>query len=212
MSVNIATQAYFSLTFDGFSNPLRPVQGPTVMVYLYKCPNDSCGEITVIAKGHGSQEFKKIDTTICPPVQCINFPIYVPEQIRNDYKEASSIKELSPKASATLSRRCLQGMIRDFWKVSDKKNLHQEIESLRGKIDDDILSSLLALKSVGNIGAHPETDVDLMVDVEPEEATQLLELIEFLITDWYIARKKRTGLLESIKLIGQKKEDQRKQL
>ena len=47
------------------------------------------------------------------------FPDYIPQQIREDYVEASKIKELSPKASATLSRRCLQGMIRDFWGTPD---------------------------------------------------------------------------------------------
>jgi len=36
-----------------------------------------------------------------------------------------------------------------------------------------------------------EKAVDTIVDVEPEEAVLLVELIETLISDWYVARKKR---------------------
>ena len=35
------------------------------------------------------------------------FPEYVPKPIRQDYEEACDILDRSPKASATLSRRCL---------------------------------------------------------------------------------------------------------
>ena len=49
------------------------------------------------------------------------FPDYIPQAIRDDYEEACLICKLSPKASATLSRRCLQGIIRDFWKVNQEK-------------------------------------------------------------------------------------------
>jgi len=53
-----------------------------------------------------------------PQSSAIPQPDYIPEQIKNDYEEACSILSLSPKASATLARRCLQGMIRDFWGIS----------------------------------------------------------------------------------------------
>jgi hypothetical protein len=46
---------------------------------------------------------------LIPPSTAKVFPNYVPQPIRDDYIEACKIKDLSPKASATLSRRCLQG-------------------------------------------------------------------------------------------------------
>ncbi|MGE5494202.1 MAG: DUF4145 domain-containing protein [Burkholderiales bacterium] len=108
--------------------------------------------------------------------------------------------ELSPKASATLSRRCLQGMIRDFWGIS-KSNLHQEIEALRGKIDDEVVDALLAVKSIGNIGAHPNnnSNVNIILDVEPDEASYLLDMIEYLIDDWYVSREKKKGLFAHLR-------------
>jgi len=100
-------------------------------------------------------------------------------------------------------------MIRDFYGIT-KSNLHDEIEALRGKESDDVIDALLALKSIGNIGAHPERDVSLIIDIEPGEAGKLIELIELLIDEWYIAREKRRGLLQRLSGISDEKKDTRK--
>jgi len=70
-------------------------------------------------------------------------------------------------------------MIRDYWGINGKRTLHEEIMALSGKINDEILNALLSLKSIGNIGAHPEVDVNLMVDVLPSEAQQLIFFINY---------------------------------
>ena len=57
-------------------------------------------------------------------------PAFIPKQLREDYAEACRIRDLSPKASATLARRCLQGMIRHFCGIS-KARLIDEINTLR---------------------------------------------------------------------------------
>ena len=43
-------------------------------------------------------------------------------QLMDDYEEACAIVNLSPKASATLSRRCLQGMIAQIILLDDKES------------------------------------------------------------------------------------------
>ena len=48
---------------------------------------------------------------LVPQSKAQSFPDYIPRVILGDYNEACLIKDLSPKASATLSRRCLQGII-----------------------------------------------------------------------------------------------------
>jgi Domain of unknown function (DUF4145) len=60
-------------------------------------------------------------------------PDYIPEPLRRDYEEACTIRDLSPKASATLIRRCIQGIIRDFCGIG-KKRLIDEIKELRQRI------------------------------------------------------------------------------
>jgi hypothetical protein len=51
---------------------------------------------------------------LLPESRAKEFPDYVPAAILDDYRQACRIASFSPKASATLARRCLQGMIRDF--------------------------------------------------------------------------------------------------
>ncbi|MGT2429378.1 hypothetical protein ACU4HD_12705 [Cupriavidus basilensis] len=43
--------------------------------------------------------------------------------------------------------------------------------------------SIEAVRKIGNIGARMEKDIDVIVDVEPEEAGLLIGLIESLIDD-----------------------------
>lgn len=84
---------------------------------MFKCP--SCEEVTVKTLGVGNN-YPGVTTHIHPKYLAKQFPDYIPQQIRNDYEEACAIFNLSPKAYATLSRRTLQGMIRDFWGESKK--------------------------------------------------------------------------------------------
>lgn len=141
-------------------------------------------------------------------------PDYVPEAVREDYYEACLIRDLSPKASATLTRRCLQGMIRDFAGIS-KSRLVDEIDALRravesGEADRSItpetVEAIDHVRGVGNIGAHMEKEIDRIVPVDPGEAQALIELVEMLFDEWYGARERRKTRLARIELIaGEKK-------
>ena len=108
------------------------------------------------------------------------------------------IRDLSPKASATLSRRCLQGIIRDFWGVS-KGRLVDEINAVKERTDPLVWEAIEGVRKIGNIGAHMEEDINVIVDVDPGEAQLLLlELIELLVKDWYVARHEREERLKAI--------------
>ena len=125
-----------------------------------------------------------------------------------DYKEACLIQSLSPKASATLARRCLQGIIRDFWKVNER-NLFAEINAIQEKVAPQTWEAINAVRSVGNIGAHMEKDINLIIDVEPNEAAALIKLIEILIKDWYIDKHEREKDLTSVIDIANQKANER---
>lgn len=126
-------------------------------------------------------------------------PAYIPAALREDYTEACTIRELSPKAAATLARRCLQGMIRDFCGIS-KKTLYSEIKELEAQISAgtadrsislESVAAIDAVRKVGNIGAHMEADVDHIVPVDAGEAQLLIDLIETLFDEWYVERHRR---------------------
>lgn len=184
-----------------------PISNSTVMhIELFVCPK--CDHITIKAQGRGRLAFP--ETPILPKSLAKQFPNYVPEVIRNDYEEACSIVNLSPKASATLSRRCLQGMIRDYWGIS-KGTLYQEIDALKDKIPADLWSSIDALRQLGNIGAHMEKNTNVIVDIDPDEADALIKLIELLMKEWYINREERKQLFSTITSTNAQKQNQRKE-
>lgn len=174
--------------------------GPqTVRTLVTICPNPDCLEYTLQAALYdrhlvgsywGDTKNPKQQWSLIPAASIEAFPDYVPQVIRDDYREACLVRNASPKASATLSRRCLQGMIRDFWNVSGS-TLFEEINKIEEEVDPTTWDAIHAVRSIGNIGAHMEKDINLIVDVEPEEADLLIELIETLIKEWYVARHKR---------------------
>ena len=47
------------------------------------------------------------------------------------------------------------------------------------------------MRKVGNIGAHMEKDINVIVPVDEGEAELLVQLVETLIEDCYVARHKR---------------------
>lgn len=175
-------------------------------------PNQKCREVVLsavfgrqaIVGGSYSMGEVLDKWALRPSSLAIPFPAYIPEPIRQDYEEACKIKTLSPKASATLSRRCLQGIIRDFWGIK-KGSLFEEINGLKEKIDLDTWSAIDAVRKIGNIGAHMEKDINIVLDVDPQEAQLLIGLIEMLIKDWYIARNARQIHLAQIVQAAQSK-------
>lgn len=174
-------------------------------IHTFKCSNSSCQKISVTATNRITG--KQID--LVPQVTMRHYPEYIPEQIRQDYEEANMILEASPKAAATLLRRCLQGMIHDYWEIHEK-NLNAEITALKDKVSSAQWKALDALRKVGNIGAHMEKDVNLIIDIEPDEAKKLLKLIELLFEKWYIARHDEEVLLSDIVGIADEKDAERK--
>jgi hypothetical protein len=186
------------------------------------CPNTDCKEIGIYAWLNSSEnkrhnDFKNIDLDnnlikfwqLLPESNSKIYPDFIPQAILNDYEESCKIINLSPKASATLARRCLQGIIRDFWKVKPN-NLNNEINQIEEKVDPLIFDAINAVRQLGNIGAHMEKDINLIVDVDPDEAKKLIELIEILLEEWYIARNRRQEKLQSIKAINEAKQQERK--
>ena len=177
-----------------------------ITIQTMNCPNSQKDSIDIV--GVGSQFPDRI-MHFNPISLAKAYPDYIPQTIRSDYEEAHAILNLSPKASATLSRRCLQGMIRDFWGIS-KARLVDEIDALKDLVAPSTKKVLDALRKLGNIGAHPEKDLNIIVDIEPNEAHMLLKFIELLMQKWYIERHDNEQLLQDILDLDKDKQNQRK--
>jgi Domain of unknown function (DUF4145) len=177
-----------------------------VRTKVITCPNPNCLEFTLTATLHRESDVEPAYRTwqLVPASESKTFPDYVPQAIRADYDEACLIRDLSPKASATLSRRCLQGIIRDFWNIS-KPRLIDEIHAIKDQVDPLTWAAIDAVRKIGNIGAHMEKDFNLIIEVDPQEARLLIGLIETLITDWYVLRHHREEQLRTIVELSNKK-------
>jgi hypothetical protein len=183
--------------------------GPRVFfLTLSVCPNQNCRQLHAVLTMYEMR--KDEDGTLCPGESPLKrwqlipsttarqLPDFVPRSVAKEYEEATGIKEMSPDAAATLARRCLQAIIRDFWGV--KKNfLNEELEAVKEKIDPDTWDAIEAVRQTGNIGRHMEKGVNLVIEAEPQEADILLGLVEYLIDEWYVARRQRQERLNKFK-------------
>jgi hypothetical protein len=136
-------------------------------------------------------------------------PPEVPDEFAIDYQEACLTLTDSPKASAAISRRCLQHILREAAKVR-RGNLADEIQQIldEGKMPSHLLESLDAIRNIGNFAAHPtksETTGEV-IDVEPGEAEWNLDVLESLFDYYFVQpellKLKREALNAKLKEAG----------
>ena len=110
-------------------------------------------------------------------------PLEVPDEYKNDFTEAVGVLPISAKASAAISRRLLQHILREQFKIQHR-SLEQEILTfiaLPG-IPSHLVETIDAVRNIGNLAAHPTKDTNTgeVMDVEPGEAEWLIEVLESL--------------------------------
>jgi hypothetical protein len=119
----------------------------------------------------------------------VPMPSVVPPKIGEDYKEACLVLADSPKASAALSRRCLQNVLRTAAGVKHG-NLADEIQQVVNSkaLPSATAESLDTVRVIGNFAAHPmkSTSTGEIVDVEPHEAEWNLDVLESLFDFYYV--------------------------
>ena len=128
------------------------------------------------------------------PIGASRWPMVpeIPADIANDYIEASSVLPLSPKASAALSRRCLQNILHAVgYKARD---LAAEIDLLLNEQDPKkaipqrLRDTIDGIRNFGNFGAHPINDKTALqiIEVEDHEAVWCLEILEECFEHFYV--------------------------
>ena len=76
-------------------------------------------------------------------------------------------------------------------------------------IQPNVWDAITAVRQIGNIGAHMDQDTNLIIDVEPKEARQLIHLTEALVRMWYIQRHEEEELMRSVTSTAEQKKEQR---
>ncbi len=116
-------------------------------------------------------------------------PVQVPAEFSVDYLEACMVLPDSAKASAALSRRCLQHLLREKASVKHQ-DLAKEIQEV---LDSRTLPTYLAdgldaIRVIGNFAAHPikAQSTGEIVPVEQGEAEWTLDVIEALFDFYFV--------------------------
>jgi len=137
-------------------------------------------------------------------------PSEVPENIAGDYSEAALVLPFSPKASAALSRRCLQTLLRNAGGTKSK-DLDKQINEVLPHLPAYIAENLDAVRHIGNFAAHEQksTTTGVVLDVEPGEAEWNLDILEALFDFYYVKpeveRKKREEINKKLQEAGKPK-------
>lgn len=140
-----------------------------------------------------------------------NPPTEVPEGFAQDYKEAALVLADSPKASAALSRRCMQHVLREKAGVKPGTLAHEIDEVLAmGILTSAVAGALDAAREIGNFAAHPTKSEHTgeVVDVEPGEAEWNLDVLDGLFDVFFVQPARLTvrkaALNEKLKAAGKK--------
>ncbi|MDR6446043.1 hypothetical protein J2794_002138 [Paraburkholderia terricola] len=164
------------------------------------CP--SCSEPIVYLNGEGEGGKRDVASFMAYPPSTgrPSAPREVPAHIAEDYHEACAVLKDSPKASAALSRRCLQAVLRE--NGFTQKDLAPAIQAALDskQLPSAIADNLDAIRNIGNFAAHPmkDTSTGQILAVEPHEAEWNLDVLEELFDFYYVqpekARQRKAAL------------------
>lgn len=159
------------------------------MLQVGVCDKRDCDDGTCFF----SMEQVESEELIYPRSTTRPLPAEVPTAYGADYLESSQVLLASPKASAALSRRLLQKVLREHFSIK-ATSLDKEIDAFLGRPDlPSYLSETVdAVRVVGNFAAHPlkDTNTGEIVDVEPGEADWLLEVLDALFDYAFVQPQK----------------------
>jgi len=160
----------------------------TVKIDFLSCPN--CRHVVI--RSSVTIGDKKEERLVWPPTALRLVPPEVPEHIKKDYVEAADVLPISPKASAALSRRCLQTVLTEAG-TATSKDLSKQIDEVLPSLPTHLAESVDAIRAVGNFAAHSikSKSSGEIVEVEPGEAECNLDVLDGLF-DFYYVQPERT--------------------
>lgn len=189
----------------------------------YEVVWDNCPEcegfIVILRRGKiGSRQNKEFATQylhdyeeeiLYPKYSSRSVETEVPDKYKVDFLEACTVLPLSPKASAALSRRILQNILREEFKIKHQ-SLAKEIDDFiqLKSVPSYLTEAVDAIRNIGNFAAHPlkDTNTGEIVNVEPGEGEWLIEVLEALFDFVFVQpnrlQERKKKLNQKLKSIG----------
>lgn len=157
-------------------------------IHHMKCP--ACGKVIVrLVNRTGGNAVRSARLVLPKAVSRAPLSPDVPVEFADDYQEACLVLLDSAKASAALSRRCLQHLLREKAGVKPS-NLDNEIQQVLDSraLPTHLAEAVDAVRVIGNFAAHPikSKSTGEVVDVEDGEAEWLLDTLEALFDFYFV--------------------------
>jgi len=206
------------------SSPVYNEEHPTIKNYGFDIAHGFCPEcnqfVVLLRHGRywshdfndeGARELTEVlsQQVIFPRTSLKRIEPEVPDNYRREFQEAYSVLQVSPRASAAMSRRLLQAILREKFGIK-KRNLADEVDeflSISG-IPSYLSQEVDAIRNVGNFASHPikNTQTGEIVEVEPGEAEWLIDVLDALFDFAFIqparTEKRRNELNEKLDAAG----------
>jgi hypothetical protein len=170
-------------------SPLSQSSPPGLLTILWQnCPSCKCF-IVKLRLSHSPESIAPKEWIVHPKGASRTVPPEVPDPYKQDFIEACLVLPDSEKASAALSRRCVQ-----------------VISS--GRLPSHITEGLHAVRMIGNFAAHPtkSTSTGTIVEIEAGEAEWTLDVLEGLFDFFFVqpalTAKRKTELNKKLKDAG----------
>jgi len=126
---------------------------------------------------------------------------FIPHQYAELFRESEEVNNISPRASATLSRYLLQMLLHEELHIH-KRNLEEELKELEGmnNVPSKLVSMLQIMRKIANFGAHPKksTNSNEIVEVEEGESAIMLDLLEEVFDYIFVKPKQQEDFLKTI--------------
>jgi uncharacterized protein DUF4145 len=163
-----------------------------VIIEYWNCPfcHELMGTLNIMSGGTDARGLPYHKQRTILPIDGPSRPIptTVPAVIAQEYREACAILEPSPRASAAMSRRCLQSLLTLTGRATNH-DLSKAIDELveRAELPAILSKELDAVREIGNFGAHPRKSLATgeVLDVEPGEAEWNITVLEHLFDFYY---------------------------
>lgn len=167
-----------------------------------RCPEPKCSKIVIWCEVDkqtmDENRERTTETTIrnVYPNKCSRpVPSVVPSDLAADFVGACEVLSINEKASAALSRRCLELLLTKYCRIEGKR-LENKVDKA---ITDELFSSNLGeylhmLREMGNFSLHPIEVSGEIVDVEPQEAELCIQIIEELFDEVFVKPAKRKAI------------------
>ena len=176
---------------NGSSSVPSPGENADIHVTGTLCPRCEKATVALARKGPGD----RTDVYVAYPRNATGreAPAEVPESLRADYAEAVAILEISPQASAALSRRIVQQVLTEQGGYAEG-SLARQIDAF---VEDERTPSELGgnlhyLREIGNFAAHPVKSerTGEILPVEHGEAGWALEVVDGLFDYYFVAPRR----------------------